>query len=260
MTKLKDIEKLTIQLETILILLFRFRFLNRTQLQLLLHHKSKTKIILWLNGLTEKKYISRFYLKTVASDAAVYCLNTPSKKYLTKYCLKEVKASLLYRIYTERERSPIFRRHCMFVADIYLSLFSLCEKNNALLKFLTQNDLHGMKYLVNPHPDCYFSITEKSGSTKRYFLDVIDIYPIEDELVQRVHQYFGYYQKGFWQKNNANPFPEILLICAENRAKNFLTAVIKKRLKDDSPTFSLSTWADIKEKGITRSVLYTVIK
>lgn len=45
----------------ILALLYRFRFLNRVQIQILLHHKDYRRINDWLKDLTEREYVGRVY-------------------------------------------------------------------------------------------------------------------------------------------------------------------------------------------------------
>lgn len=62
----------------ILILLHRFRFLNRQQLQQLLNHKTYSKIITWLNELTLHKYIHSYYNQKFAGVSSVYCLASKS--------------------------------------------------------------------------------------------------------------------------------------------------------------------------------------
>src|SRR5258708_20997867 len=52
---------ITQQQQRILILLYRFRFLNRLHIQKFLHHKDKKTINVWLKDLKEKEYICRIY-------------------------------------------------------------------------------------------------------------------------------------------------------------------------------------------------------
>lgn len=69
--------------------LLRFRYLNRLQIQTMLHHKSWKRIILWLNDLTEKHYLFRFYTRNFAGKQSEYCLDTASIGYLKNRNINE---------------------------------------------------------------------------------------------------------------------------------------------------------------------------
>ena len=66
----------------ILILLHRFRYLSRPQIQTMLGHKTWAKVIIWLNDLTDQHYIYRYYEPKLAGKPAIYCLDKASVRYL----------------------------------------------------------------------------------------------------------------------------------------------------------------------------------
>lgn len=240
----------------ILLLVYKFRFLNRIQIQSLLLHKKFNRIIIWLNELSEKKYIVRNFNRTLGGIPAVYFLGTQGRKELLKR--KDVKAHLLERVYQEKRTSLIFRKHCMTIADIYLSLLKLMNTHHAKLTFLTKTDLSGIKYLILPHPDAFFSI-EQEKVKKRYFLDIFDENTSDKWIHKRIYQYFHYYEENYWQDHNTNPFPDILFICQDKNTKKELEKTIKKRLGDEEDlVFSLTTLEEIKSKGISREILHRV--
>lgn len=253
-------EKLKQRLIDIIILIYRYRFLNRNQIQTLLNHKNFSKINIWLSELTEKKYIKRYYSQTFASSPAVYSLGSKGRKYLREHSQEyKIKISLLDRIWYEHNNSNQFRNRCMLLATIYLSLLSLTQKTGATLRLYTEVDLYGMKNLPRKIPEAFFSITEKTGTSKRFFLVMFNPYQIEKDLVRRVSMYFSYYRRGIWQNNNPHPFPEIILLGGENKSKNFLNMIIKRKLvKEPKLSFSLSTWQDIQKYGINKKVLQKV--
>jgi hypothetical protein len=123
------------------------------------------------------------------------------------------------------------------------------------LNFYTRDDIHNIKYLVIPHPDCYFAITENGGNIKRYFLDVFDN---ENFMYKRFYQYNNYFKKQYWQKNSTKPFPTIIFICPDEKAKTKLRGFIKKKLEENSPLFYLSTWEEIQKQGINKQTLEKV--
>lgn len=260
-TKLQQkLPKITDKQKEILTYLYKFRFLNRNQIQQLLKHKHFNRTISWLNDLTKNKYIRRYYLKKFASVPAMYSLDVMGRKYFKNNPdLKDVKVSLLDRIWRECKFSMQFKQHCQFLGDIYLSLVSLTEKNKSKLHFNTRTDLYGMKYLILPIPDAYFAIEETNKITKRYFLDIFDELPPRMMLRKRVKQYFNYYSQNYWQDHNNNSFPEIIFICPDERSKNYLNKFIPKMLEEEqSLFFYLSTWDEIKYQGMSRQILHKV--
>ena len=253
-------EKLKLRQINILILLYKYRFLNRIQIQKLLNHKQFNRVIIWLNEMTGKKYLKRYYSKRLAPYPAVYSLGVKGRKYLKEIKDKKgIQTPLLDRVWKEYTYSESFRNHCLFLADIYISLLSLVNKTKAKLTFYTKTELTNMQYLILPEPDAYFSIRERTGLSKGYFLDIFNYYSRDKWLVKRAHQYFNYFSKEYWQDYNSNPFPEIVLVCPDNSRKGLLERVIKKGLKgEENLTFYLTTWSDIKHQGMNRQVLHKV--
>jgi hypothetical protein len=52
---------ITTKQQEILKLLYRFRFVDRIQVQAFLHHKDKGRVSAWLKDLREKQYIGWIY-------------------------------------------------------------------------------------------------------------------------------------------------------------------------------------------------------
>jgi len=264
-TKPTKLFKLRPQQINILILIYKFRFLNRYHIQTLLNHKQRNKVILWLNELTGHKYLKRYYYQKFAGEPAAYSLGFMSRKYLidNKEKLKDINDSLLDRVWRESTCSQKFKKHCMFLADIYISLLTLIKQidsGRGKLHFFTKTDLKGVQYLILPEPDAYFSIEDKTGLVKRYFLDIFDDLPPRMILRKRIKQYFRYFEKEYWQDNMKHDFPEIILVCPDNTSKRYLNNFIKKMLveKESRIQFYLSTRDMIKIKGLNSSVLQKV--
>ena len=95
----------------ILLLLYQFRFLKRTQIQTLLKHKQFNRVIIWLNELTEKEYIKRYFNQKIAPSVSVYSLGTKSRTYFLKNPDEKIHMSLLERVWREHKYSVAFRNH-----------------------------------------------------------------------------------------------------------------------------------------------------
>jgi hypothetical protein len=252
---------LTQRQEDILLYLYRFRFLNRLHIQKLLGHKHFNRIIIWLNQLTTQNYIHRYYNPKTVTIPAQYSLGLKSRKYLlekSKEKGSKIQPKLLNRIWREHTLSDQFHTHCLFMADIYLSLVVLVSKTKAKLYFFTKTDLYSHDYMPNPLPDAYIAIKERNGRTKRYFLDVFDPLPPRMILRRRINQYVDYFDYNTWQETTDHPFPQILLICPDERSKRYLHRFIQKTLEYSDLEFFLTTWELVKTKGMSREVLEKV--
>ena len=252
----------TKQLE-ILKLIYKFRFLNRTQLQSILNHKQKQKIIIWLNQLTEQQYLKRYFDKKLATVPAAYSLGSTARKYLLKNSkeLTDINTTLLDRVWRESGSTQKFKNHCMLVADIYFSLLNLIRSDNkGKLIFFSKTDLKGVQYLILPEPDVYFTLEDPTGLIKRYFLDIFDDLPPRMILRKRIKQYFSYFEKNCWQDNMKHDFPEIIIVCPDTTSKNYLINFIKRTINETSInlSFYLTLRNDIQSNGLNSGVLQKV--
>jgi hypothetical protein len=55
------LSSITNKQQEILKLLYKYRFLNRIQIQQLMNHKDKKRVIVWLRDLRKKQYIEWIY-------------------------------------------------------------------------------------------------------------------------------------------------------------------------------------------------------
>lgn len=238
------------QLE-ILLLLYRFRFLNRIHIQTFLKHKNHTRITPWLKDLTDRNIISRIYSQTIGNinKPAIYYLAVKSKHILEKN--EKCNPSLLKRVYREKQSSPTFRDHWLFMADLYFHFLKIVEQQDTKLHFYTTTDLSTFQYLPLPLPDAYIAV-QNNEETKRYFLEVIDGNERWFAVDRRIMQYISYYKGNYWQSHVDYPFPKILIICPHTKLKKHLQRFIRERLEAEEADieFFLSIQADIQKNGI----------
>jgi len=76
--------KITTKQGAILELLYRYRFLNRIQIQALMRHKNYKTINEWLKDLREKQYVTWIYSDHFLerTKPAIYYLNSNGNRYL----------------------------------------------------------------------------------------------------------------------------------------------------------------------------------
>lgn len=70
--------------ETIINYIYQFRFLNRIQIQTLMHHKDYKRINAWLKELTEENFLGRIYSKRLLENTkpAIYYLSGKGIKFM----------------------------------------------------------------------------------------------------------------------------------------------------------------------------------
>jgi len=140
-----DLPKLTKKQQEILKLLYRFRFLNRIQVQAFLGHKDPKTINLWLRDLRAKGYAEWIYSTHFAEKTkpAIYYLALNGVRYLRTLTRKskdedgkiEVVPTYppeeLRKRYKEPTRSQTYIDRCVLIADCCLALTKEDTANEA---------------------------------------------------------------------------------------------------------------------------------
>lgn len=250
---------LTTKQTDIILLLYRFRFLDRIDIQTYFNHKTFSRINSWLSELTNQQYLGRIYSTDFKDKTkpATYYLNTKSRLLLKNK--KGIDNNLINRIYREKKRSKTFIEHCQLVAKIYFYLSSLAEKSHAKLHFYTKTDLSSFDYLLDTLPDAYLAIDEK-GNTKRYFIEIFDERKPRFILRKRIEQYFDYADSKEWEETTKHPFPTIIFICPNQFTKDFLLRYLKSLSEEQESDISiyLGLKSEIQQGGLSKEVLQKV--
>lgn len=248
----------------IIILLYRFRFLTRKQIQELVGHKYNSRVSLWLDTFTKNDYIKKYNNNSNNLNLpSIYSLGLKGRSYL-KDNKKElnIKIAVLNRIWREQTLSNQFRYHCLMIADIYLALSKTIETTGASLRFFTKSDLFGINELIKPLPDTYFVIQESDGVKKYYFLDIFNYFTNQIKFQKRIEKYYDYYDEETWQDSTDNcPFPEIIFVCSDKKTYGYLNWYLSTKIlsENDALDFYLTTKEIIKTEGLTRNSLKKVI-
>jgi len=249
--------KITTKQQEIILLLFKFRFLDRTQIQKLLKHKNHQLINSWLKNLTNKEYIKRKYNRSFPDNLkpAIYYLANNGIGYLKDP--GGYDPAVLKYLYNEKLRSETFIDRCLLLTDIYLNLKS---RETDKLKFslylacdydkLKESDL-----LKKLNPSSYL-IQKKSDHAKFYFIEILSDLPVQ-WLRQKVKRYLKLYEESEWEVLTKRDFPNLLMICPNYRVLDYLQKYIKRLLTTfDEPTISinLTTVDKVKEFGLTGDI------
>jgi len=248
---------ITTQQQQILLLLYRFRFLNRTQIQQYLNHKNHKRILIWLNDLISKKYIKTN--DSIKSKAKIYYLTKNSIPLLLEEDTSNKQS--LQKLYLENERSNFFVESCLLIADIYLDMQNKTNKTKKIEMYVKSDypDMPLAETLRDLSPHAY--IEENSANeTKHCFLEILANLP-EERLRQRIKKYLRFYQENTWEAETGKPFPTVLIICPNDEVFKYVKSYSKRKmtmLDEPSLTIRLSTIEKIKEFGITGDVWTTL--
>lgn len=241
-----DKNKITKKQKEIIGLLYRFRFLNRIQIQQLLNHKDPKCINTWLKDLYDKKIVGRNYSTKLIeiNKPAIYYLATKSKNYLADQLEEDGK--LIKRIYGEKNKSLKFINHCLLSAELYLNLKEVHLSDEVF--FYTKVDLLNYSYLPVKHPDAYIAIKNEED-IKRYFFEIVDEGTPRFAIRAKINQYLEYFDSNIWQETTKHPFPKILILCPNEVIKKYLHSYLSKVIEEEDreePQVYLSTEASNK--------------
>jgi hypothetical protein len=237
------------QLE-ILTLLYRFRYLNRHHIQKFLNHKSHSLITTYLKDLTDRNIIGRHYSKTIPNiyRPATYFLSLNSRPILIEHGFDE---AVLKRVYKEKDNSKAFQDHWLFIAELYFHFLETAQKHKAKFQFLTATDLKNYAFTPLKQPDVYIVVKAKN-ETKRYFLEVLNPSDPYFAVLSLVNKYIRYFEEGYWQNHYDYPFPKLLIIYPNLKAKKWLTRTIEEKFEEHDLEFPifLANRKRIQNQGI----------
>jgi hypothetical protein len=247
---------ITTKQQEILKLLYKYRFLNRTQIQALLKHKDKRRIISWLKDLREKQYVDWRYDATnfiAKSQPAIYYLSINGIRYLREtggYSDEELR-----KRYKEPTRTQVFIDRCLLVADCCIALEA--KSHEALqyscilpVDYINPNNLWHFLDELKPH---LFFTKHDDGESINYVLENFELTLPRYQLRKRLQDYMNFLDE--W--NDANePRPIALFVCATTVDLLYVRRRAKQRLEDEDIDVQIrvTTLDNIKASGVVSMI------
>ena len=257
--------KLTPRQQTILVLLYKYRFLNRIQIQTLMSHKDYKRINVWLADLRENHYVEWIYSTDFLekSKPGIYYLGLNGIRWLKEH--QDHPIAEFQKRYRESSRSQEFIDQCMLVANCCISMDDKIATNNTTGKSsihysdTTQADYadpdNGYHFLneselISPQL-CY----EKSVETKddveatTYLLEVIEATMPRYRVRKRLKNYIEYLEDGEWQDetDEDEPNPVVMFVCP-NLAGMIYCKRATKRLLEEKWDEDIGLWFTTTDK------------
>ena len=244
-----ELSKITKKQQAILKLLYRFRFLNRIQIQAFLGHKDPKTINMWLRDLRAKGYVEWIYSTHFAEKTkpAIYYLNLNGARYLRTLTMErededsgEIIVSPSYppeelrKRYKEPTRSQTFIDRCILIANCALALEQDNDTNrtggkNLRYYYETEADyLLDYSYYhfvaesetISPHFIFCKVLIDKDGKIEKtlesYIYEVFDPTLPQYRMKKRLGDYVKFLDEEVdeWQdETSTDRLPVILLVC-----------------------------------------------
>ena len=254
---MQTLPTLTTKQTQILKLLYNYRYLTRPQLQTLLKHKDKRRIISWLKDLRDKQYIDWKY------NADDFIGKTiPANYYLVPSGIRHLRATGDYRDaelrkrYKDKDGTDAFIAHSLLIVDCCLALQVKSDESRWYTWLLPSGYAAGgqqsdyLEFLQELKPHLFF--TKHEGKTTSLYVveDIAATLP-RYQLRRRLSQYIDLLANE-WTSDE--PAPIALFICP-TKADLIYTKRRTKLLLQDMPSQPISlrvaTFDSVRANGIT---------
>lgn len=248
---------LTPKQQAILKLLYKYRFLNRIQIQQLLKHKDKRRIISWLKDLRDKQYVDWHYDATsfmTKSQPAIYYLSLNGIRYLRS--LDEYPNEELRKRYKEPDRTQVFIDGCLLVADCCATLQA---RSNDKLKYTyvlpaDYANPENTQYFLNELKPHLFFAKRYDGEVVNYVLENFELTLPRYQLRQRIKDHMSFIDA--WGEENG-PAPIALFICATTADLLYVKRRANKQIEEsgnDEIVIRAATLEKIKATGVASAI------
>jgi hypothetical protein len=226
---------ITTKQQEILKLLYKHRFLNRKQIQQLLNHKDKRRIISWLKDLRDKQYVDWRYDSTdfiAKSQPGIYYLSLHGIRYLRS--LSTYPNEELRKRYKEPGRTQVFIDRCLLVADCCAALQA---KSNDELKYACvlpadyvdpDSEYH---FLDELRPHLFFS-KQQDNETTDYLLENFEQTLPRYQLRKRLKDYVNYLANEDWE-DILDEAPIVLFVCPNTAELLYVKRRVRKLFEDE---------------------------
>lgn len=253
-------QKITKKQQKIISLIPRFRFLNSSHIQVLLHHKFRPHINRWLNGLTKNQYIKKIYDEGIIGKnkkPAAFFMDNNGIRFIKE---RGLYPSLIHRLYWDKKRSETFINHCLMIATICCEL----EQKTTLAvsySYTTKSDFadtdHKFHFLETITTDLTYSKKETGRKTKYYLLELFDERFPKYRLRNRIRKYIDYYYSNEWENNTSLRFPILLFVFETNERMYYTKRYTTSLFEDGKPkglSMLFATADDVRAYGVTGQI------
>lgn len=245
--------------------IYRFRFLDRIQIQKLMNHKYHKRIIDWLNDLVAKRYLEKVPKDNTFEDRTkptIYRIGINGIRFLKT--LEDCSEEIIKRLYKDKDRSEAFISASQFLADIYLDLKPQ-RKNNVSYEIITSSDFVSIEsplnFLIDLNPNLIYKEMKKHNqrtTSKYYLLEMFETTLPRYSMRKRVRTYLEFYSRNQWEDNMDKPFPTVRFILPTKADLIYIKRTTQKLFEENQNPkdlhIQLATVDEVKKSGITKAI------
>ncbi|HVC36492.1 MAG TPA: replication-relaxation family protein [Candidatus Dormibacteraeota bacterium] len=252
---------ITAKQQAILKHLYRYRFLNRIQIQALMGHKNNRRIAEWLKDLRDKQYLEWIYDGdnfVEKTKPAIYYLGLNAIRWLREN--EDYPPEELRKRYRESSRQPDFIGRCLLIADCGINLESKVV-GRTHYGFVTAADYADTDneycFLGDLKPDlCFEKQTPKTRAS--YLLGIFDASTPRYMVKKRLKDYVTYLSDGEWERETGDDIPPIVLLACPTKvdliyAKRRTRKLLEDAQEDENEEIRIrfATVEQVKLEGVT---------
>ena len=273
----RELPTITKKQEEILILIYRFRFINRHQLQQYFKHKDARRINTWLRDLVTKNYLGRIYSHKLLENTkpAIYYLMNNGIIWIRYnarvYSADDEQLDIKYlkKFYQDRKASQIFINHSIDIFNLYLQLKAAEVKDKLEYEtetkterwisqqIETKEDFDEVKEYI-PDLFVYKSINPLNDNidSSTYFIELFDPHMPRYAIKYRVSRYIKLKESEDWDDYAGldGKFPQVLLIFPHQQKINLVSRDIREMLERSYASEGLTILVTTYKKAMTLGI------
>jgi Replication-relaxation len=264
---------ITSKQQTILTLLYRYRFLERKQIQLFLGHTNKSRVIRWLKELREQQFIDWIYDPDSPEDKskpAIYFLALNGIRLLREF--GDYPEEEMRKRYKDSTRTRAFIERCLLIADCCLNMEArTAEGSNVTYSYNTEADY------LNPNNDYYFlsesefirphlcylkeKDTDDDFIAVNYVVEIFDVTTPRYMVKKKLKDYVNFLGSDEWEGGTGDgELPIVHIACPSVAeliyAKRYMRKLLEDAGQEDNEDICIrfATVEQIKKFGVTGKI------
>ena len=260
------LQTITTKQEEILTLIYKYKFLNRIQIQSFLKHKDHRRINSWLKDLLEKEYVKRIWSNGYIERTrpSIYYLTANSLPCLSKQYF--IPPKYFPKITAEAESGPSehYISDSLLLAELSLA-FLRENKETVVCAAMAKTELtepcSDYSFLADAKvkPDLLFTKRVSSKSmTKYYLLEIVEKYSSFILIRNKIKKYFELYYSNDWEDNMSDKFPTLLFACPSLYlliyTKRYVRRIRAEEYDDCKITFQFALLENINANGLSGDI------
>ncbi|GAC1387349.1 MAG: hypothetical protein NVS1B7_1610 [Candidatus Saccharimonadales bacterium] len=248
---------ITTKQKTILELLYKYRYLDRIQIQKALKHKDKRRIQAWLKDLREKQYVEWIYSTDFIEKTkpAIYYLGINGIRYLK--ALDQYPNEEIRKRYKDKNRSRTFVDRSLLIAACGLELASSLN-----FRFITEADYidpaHHHNFLAEEDIIRPSLVIQKHVNNvfTNYLLEVLDASLPRYRVRRRLKAYVTYLDDALWPYDSEL---SVLIVLPYTTELIYAKRATKKLIADtyaepETLQISFTTTDTLKRDGVLAKI------